>query len=107
MYNTETIQDEITMWMTDFVEKSHPSLGNWPPCPYARQARMTDKIKVLLVSSKQTFRIVVSTSLECSLRDNDAVIIAFDHNLIDAQELADKVNAWNNNWLMPKDLCNT
>ena len=47
MYNTETIQDEITMWMTDFVEKSHPSLGNWPPCPYARQARMTDKIKVL------------------------------------------------------------
>ena len=96
MYNTETIQDEITTWMTDFVEKSHPSLGNWPPCPYARQARMADKIKVLW-SNKADIQNLVRTSLEW-LRD-----IAFDHNLIEAQELADKVNEWNNNWLMPKD----
>jgi len=57
MYNTETIQDEITTWMTDFVEKSHPSLGNWPPCPYARQARMADKIKSFGLT-KQIFKIL-------------------------------------------------
>ena len=101
MYNSETIQDEITTWMKDFVEKPNPLLKNWAPCPYARQARIADKIKVYW-SHQADIQNVISTSL-MQLEDNDAVIIAFDHNLIEAQELADKVNAWNKNWLMPND----
>ena len=30
--------------MTTFVEVPHPAFGNMPPCPYARQARLRDKI---------------------------------------------------------------
>ena len=101
MYNTETIQDEITTWMTDFVEKPNALLKNWAPCPYARQARIADKIKVYW-SNHADIQNIIRTSL-MQLEDNDAVIIAFDHNLIEAQELADKVNAWNENWLMPND----
>ena len=101
MYNSETIQDEITTWMKDFVEKPNPLLKNWAPCPYARQARIADKIKVYW-SHQADIQNVISTSL-MQLTDNDAVIIAFDHNLIDAQTLTDKVNDWNTNWLMPKD----
>ena len=101
MYNTETIQDEITTWMTDFVEKPNALLKNWAPCPYARQARIADKIKVYW-SNHADIQNIIRTSL-MQLENNDAVIIAFDHNLIEAQELADKVNAWNENWLMPND----
>tara|TARA_R110000822_G_scaffold13766_1_gene48719 strand:+ start:105 stop:614 length:510 start_codon:yes stop_codon:yes gene_type:complete len=101
MYNSESIQEEILTWMKDFVEKPNPLLKNWAPCPYARQARIADKIKIYW-SDQSDIQNVISTSL-MQLEDNDAVIIAFDHNLIDPRELADKVNDWNKNWLMPLD----
>jgi hypothetical protein len=27
-------------WIENFVEVPHPALGGWPPCPYARKARL-------------------------------------------------------------------
>lgn len=40
------IKEKITNWMENFVEVPHPSLGNWPPCPYARQARLNNSIEI-------------------------------------------------------------
>lgn len=37
---------EFTKWMQTFIEVPHPSLGNWPPCPYARQARLNNGIEI-------------------------------------------------------------
>lgn len=37
---------ELLKWIEEFVEKPHPSMGNWPPCPYARQARLTNNIDI-------------------------------------------------------------
>lgn len=41
------ITHEIMTWLETFVEQPHPALGGWPPCPYARQARITKQIKIL------------------------------------------------------------
>lgn len=46
-------QDYITDWMTSFVEKPHPLLGDLPPCPYARQARLKGRIKMLWLSEAE------------------------------------------------------
>jgi hypothetical protein len=32
--------------MEEFVEKPHPSLGGWQPCPFARQARLSKNIDI-------------------------------------------------------------
>ena len=44
---SQEIIDSITSWMETFVEKPHPSFGNMPPCPYARQFRMQNKVKII------------------------------------------------------------
>jgi hypothetical protein len=40
MLNLETVKQEIEQWIENFVEVKNPALGNWPPCPYARKARL-------------------------------------------------------------------
>ena len=39
-------QADIMAWLTKFVEQPHPALGSWPPCPYARRARMDNKFQI-------------------------------------------------------------
>lgn len=40
MLNLETVKADIEHWIVDFVEVKNPALGGWPPCPYARKARL-------------------------------------------------------------------
>jgi len=42
----EDISQKLLNWLEEFVEHPHPSLGNWPPCPYARQARLSNNILI-------------------------------------------------------------
>ena len=41
------IVDSIIHWMETFVEVPHPSFGDMPPCPYARQFRLQNKVKII------------------------------------------------------------
>lgn len=36
-------KQDILHWITTFVEQPHPVLAGWPPCPYARRARMENR----------------------------------------------------------------
>ena len=45
--NTETVTADILTWCETFVEVPHPALGGWPPCPFARSARLNKTIQVL------------------------------------------------------------
>jgi len=36
----EQAKQDILTWITEFVEVSHADLAGWPPCPYARRARV-------------------------------------------------------------------
>lgn len=41
-----SVTEALLSWMKDFVEQPHPSLGGWSPCPYARQARLSNNISI-------------------------------------------------------------
>jgi hypothetical protein len=45
--NQETVAADILAWSESFVEVPHPALGGWPPCPFARQARLNRTVQVL------------------------------------------------------------
>lgn len=45
--NIETVTADILTWCETFVEVPHPALGGWPPCPFARSARLNKTIQVL------------------------------------------------------------
>ena len=44
----EQVRKDILEWIENFVEKPHPALGGWPPCPYARQARLKNTVQILV-----------------------------------------------------------
>lgn len=44
----DTVKTDIQHWITTFVEQPHPALGGWPPCPYARAARLNRTYDILL-----------------------------------------------------------
>lgn len=99
--NEEDIKQDLIAWMTDFVEQPNPSLGDWPPCPYARQARIQNKIVIKVVEPDYLLsQIRLDTTL---WKKEEAIVYAIDHNKIDAKDLAERCNNWNNNLLMKED----
>jgi hypothetical protein len=46
MLTQDTVESALLKWMEEFVEVPHPSLGGWPPCPFARQARLSKNIDI-------------------------------------------------------------
>ena len=44
----EPVTQDILHWSETFVEVPHPALGGWPPCPFARQARLNHTVQVLI-----------------------------------------------------------
>jgi hypothetical protein len=66
------IRKNLNRWLIDFVEKPNPLLNNWPPCPYARQARLADKIHVVFDSPLEIARYVTF------LDNYDVVVLCFD-----------------------------
>ena len=47
MLEQSKVEQDLLKWIEEFVEKPHPALGGWPPCPYARQARLSSSFLVM------------------------------------------------------------
>ena len=46
MLNINTVKKDIEQWIVNFVEVKNPALGGWPPCPYARKARLENDYEI-------------------------------------------------------------
>ena len=101
MLNEEQIVQDLADWMKDFVEKPNLLLNNWAPCPYARQARIADKIAIIF-SDHLKLTSTVEKNLPL-LEDKDVFIVCFDHTAISADEISELVKA-HNRLLMKKDV---
>jgi len=102
----EDIKDKLIKWMIDFVEKPNPMLNNWAPCPFARQARINNKIEIQF-SEIDMLISYVNNSLPL-LEFNEVVVICFDHTQIDVTSLQEIVSNLNkrlmeNNYIILED----
>jgi len=98
--NREYIMLELTSWLVNFVEKPNLLLGDWAPCPYARQARINNLLQIVFAdSNKLTDAVDQALPL---LATKDVVIICFDHNQI-AADLVEILVGDLNRKLMPTD----
>jgi hypothetical protein len=50
MLDLNQVTQDILHWVENFVEVPHPALGNWAPCPFARKARLTGTVKIVIGS---------------------------------------------------------
>lgn len=75
------IKEKLNDWLINFVETPNTRLNNWPPCPYARQARLSNQIHVVFDSP-------LEISKYTPLLDNfDVLILCFDHNQFSASQI--------------------
>lgn len=96
--NQLEIVEKLTKWMTEFIEVPNPKLGDWAPCPYARQARVNNNISIKFASIPELTE-VIKESIE-TLTHKEVVVVCFDHNFIDPVELQEYVIGMNKT-LMP------
>lgn len=79
------ITHEINTWLETFVEQPHPALGGWPPCPYARQARITGQIKILAGTTPMADAILAVSQ---ALWQREVVIYCYDRHDINGDEFS-------------------
>lgn len=96
--NQLEIVEKLNKWMTEFIEVPNPKLGDWAPCPYARQARVNNNISIKFASIPELTE-VIKESIE-TLTHKEVVVVCFDHNFIDPVELQEYVIGMNKT-LMP------
>ena len=97
MLTQDTVESALLKWMEEFVEVPHPSLGGWPPCPFARQARLSKNIDI---------RIGTDPYNDCvSLLDYDwsKEVVVFWYDDIGPELFLDLVNRANS-VLLEKDI---
>lgn len=96
----QRIVAKLFEWMGTFVEVPNPVLGNWAPCPYARQARISNSIDVVFSDVADLDSTVQQATT--TLETKEVVVVCFDHTKINPATL----QAWvaeTNNQLMPAD----
>jgi hypothetical protein len=98
--NEKIILEKLNSWMIHFVERPNPLLGNWSPCPFARSARINNKISIQF-SEPDNLYTTIKSCLNL-LEDKEVIVICFDHNLIDAVSIQEQVMEINKQ-LMPKN----
>jgi hypothetical protein len=96
--NQNEIVEKLTKWMIEFIEMPNTKLGDWAPCPYARQARVNNKISIKFADIIELTP-VVRESIDI-LENKEVVVVCFDHNQIDPVDLQEFVTGMNNT-LMP------
>ena len=91
------VTEKLLAWMEDFVEKPHPGLGGWPPCPFARQARLSKNIDI------RHGQDVYADCISLLYFDWSKEVVIFWYDDIDAESFIDDVNRANS-VLLSKDI---
>lgn len=87
------IKIKLLEWMKNFVESPHSFLSGWAPCPYAKAARLNNRIEIIF-SSVENLKLSIIKNLHL-LDIKDVLIVCFDHTLISSKNIEQVVNKFN------------
>jgi hypothetical protein len=88
----ESITQQLNHWLETFVERPHPALGGWSPCPYARQARLTGQIQILAGTDPV---LDAEHAVTQGLWQREVVIFCYDHKSVSGQDFSQKIQQIN------------
>lgn len=97
--NFEQAQIDILLWITGFVEQPNAQLGGWPPCPYARKARLDKQFEI------RPGRIDPYTDLmSVDMKDLMVIAYVYDPADIDVKEFNHQIESVNRSFLLPRNM---
>jgi len=95
------ITQDILNWSINFVEKKSNKLNDWPICPYAKQARLKDQVKIVEVKNAKDYLFtVVKEARTIQEQNKKLIIVASDDMNITIDELSCYINALNHTFVM-------
>ena len=98
--NLEEVKQEINNWITSVVEVPHPALGGWPPCPYAKKARLEQDFDVRIGTSPiSDLQALAQNGLNKSV-----VIFVYDPVKFPYAEFSQDIEFANKELLLKKDV---
>ena len=97
----EQIKKDIEQWIINFVEVPHPALGGWPPCPYARSARLKNTYEVLLGNDPY---FDLKNRSRWGMQNKEVVIYVYDPKVWNHNFLAHSIESANQEYLIRNNL---
>ena len=97
----QQLEQDILNWIVNFVEVPHPALGGWPPCPYARQARVKGTYEARIGTNP------ISDLLDIwrtGLGNKEVIAVAYDPKTWDHITFAKALDFANREFLLDKDI---
>jgi len=96
-----TVTRDILTWSETFVEVPHPALGGWPPCPFARQARLQGTVGIF-VGREPYFDLESRAAL--GMQQYQVIIYAYDPSEWTCEIFSPRLQAANRDFLLAADL---
>lgn len=101
MIDLAQAQQDIEQWIVNFLQVPHPALGGWPPCPYARSARM-----------KRSFEVRIGIDPYYDLKNlgrwglgnKEVIVYVYDPKTWSHEQLATSIDSANREFLLNKDI---
>ena len=88
----------VLHWIENFVEKPNGQLGGWSPCPFARAARLTNRVDIRPGQDPNR------DAVDVDLTDHDVIVWFYDVNSFTADVFNDTVDRVNQDLLLPQGL---
>jgi hypothetical protein len=100
----KTVTEDIISWSKDFIELPNKHLGGVPACPFAKKARLNDRVRILEINN--SYQLLETIIHECETikeLDKQITIIGCDDLFITSEELNNYIHALNHVFV-PKDV---
>jgi hypothetical protein len=101
MLDLTTVKQDIESWIETFIEVPHLALGGWPPCPYAKKARLERDFDVR-VGMDPYFDLV--NLAHDGLGSKSVVIYAYDSAEWNYKQFSYSLKTANENYLLKQDI---
>jgi hypothetical protein len=96
----DQVRSDILQWIQDFVEVPREDLGNWPPCPFARAARLNNLLDIRLGGADPYIDMRAVTDLS----GFEVIVLVYDPSEFAAEEFNDLVHRANDAFLAGRGL---
>jgi hypothetical protein len=92
-------QIDILNWVTGFVERPNANLNGWPPCPYARKARLDNQFEI------RRGRVDPYMDLmHAEMGERMVIAYVYDPAAIDANTFNQQIKDVNTGFLLPRNI---
>jgi len=97
----EKVKADIEQWIVNFVEVPHPALGGFPPCPYARSARLKQSYEVYLGTDPYYD---LMNRAKYGMGNKEVIVYVYDPKEWSHELLSSSIDSANREHLLCKDI---